>query len=428
MRNTNKKGFTIVELVIVVAVIAILAAVLIPTFSGIIKQANIASDKAIAKNLNNALTVAAAEGKEIKEFADALEAIHAAGYVVANLNPTTANYYYAWEKNSNQIILVNGADWSVVYQSKDFVNKADSTIAGGTWHIALTDTSVLDGVSGAVVIPTITAASVNGDAGKITTLFKNNNTIVLNESVELTKAPVHSDGVKADGIRLTAPSVLDLNGQTLSATFTTDNYRIFQIDKDFNLSNGTIVSVGDGKKGGLWGVLRTFGGANVSIKNMQISYTDTYQRTGSEVPGAILSITERTNLLIEDTVFYGANTVGMEISNSTATLKNVSFKGIGDEGWLTAGIEVSGNGKIIIESGKYEAQGDILYVLPSGGTIEVKGGTFIGGLSVHDVMYDGCEGNIVISGGTFSVNPTEYLADGYVANQNADGMWVVTAK
>ena len=35
----NKKGFTIVELVIVIAVIAILAAVLIPTFSGIVEKA-----------------------------------------------------------------------------------------------------------------------------------------------------------------------------------------------------------------------------------------------------------------------------------------------------------------------------------------------------------------------------------------------------
>ena len=40
MKKTNKKGFTIVELVIVIAVIAILAAVLIPTFSGIITKAN----------------------------------------------------------------------------------------------------------------------------------------------------------------------------------------------------------------------------------------------------------------------------------------------------------------------------------------------------------------------------------------------------
>ena len=36
----NIKGFTIVELVIVIAVIAILAAVLIPTFSGVIQKAN----------------------------------------------------------------------------------------------------------------------------------------------------------------------------------------------------------------------------------------------------------------------------------------------------------------------------------------------------------------------------------------------------
>ena len=36
----NKKGFTIVELVIVIAVIAILAGVMIPTFGGVIADAN----------------------------------------------------------------------------------------------------------------------------------------------------------------------------------------------------------------------------------------------------------------------------------------------------------------------------------------------------------------------------------------------------
>ena len=40
MRKNNRKGFTIVELVIVIAVIAILAAVLIPTFAGIVSKAN----------------------------------------------------------------------------------------------------------------------------------------------------------------------------------------------------------------------------------------------------------------------------------------------------------------------------------------------------------------------------------------------------
>ena len=40
MKKMNKKGFTIVELVIVIAVIAILSAVLIPTFSNVIANAN----------------------------------------------------------------------------------------------------------------------------------------------------------------------------------------------------------------------------------------------------------------------------------------------------------------------------------------------------------------------------------------------------
>lgn len=36
--NKNRKGFTIVELVIVIAIIAILAAVLIPTFASLIAR------------------------------------------------------------------------------------------------------------------------------------------------------------------------------------------------------------------------------------------------------------------------------------------------------------------------------------------------------------------------------------------------------
>ena len=51
MKKTNKKGFTIVELVIVIAVIAILAAVLIPTFTGVIEKAN---ESAALENARNA--------------------------------------------------------------------------------------------------------------------------------------------------------------------------------------------------------------------------------------------------------------------------------------------------------------------------------------------------------------------------------------
>ncbi len=50
MKRNNKKGFTIVELVIVIAVIAILSAVLIPTFGSVIDQANETSAQQAARN------------------------------------------------------------------------------------------------------------------------------------------------------------------------------------------------------------------------------------------------------------------------------------------------------------------------------------------------------------------------------------------
>lgn len=58
MKKNNKKGFTIVELVIVIAVIGILAAVLIPTFGGVIEKAN---DSKVLQQLNSAYKEALAE-------------------------------------------------------------------------------------------------------------------------------------------------------------------------------------------------------------------------------------------------------------------------------------------------------------------------------------------------------------------------------
>ena len=55
MKQTKKRGFTIVELVIVIAVIAILAAVLIPTFAGLIQKANESVDMQIVNQMNTVL-------------------------------------------------------------------------------------------------------------------------------------------------------------------------------------------------------------------------------------------------------------------------------------------------------------------------------------------------------------------------------------
>ena len=61
MKKLNKKGFTIVELVIVIAVIAILATILIPTFSNVIAKANKAKLDETLANAYTAYTVDVAD-------------------------------------------------------------------------------------------------------------------------------------------------------------------------------------------------------------------------------------------------------------------------------------------------------------------------------------------------------------------------------
>lgn len=67
-KNLNKKGFTIVELVIVIAVIAILSAVLIPTFSNVIENARSTANLQEAKNeLDSYVAFMAAKGQTLND-------------------------------------------------------------------------------------------------------------------------------------------------------------------------------------------------------------------------------------------------------------------------------------------------------------------------------------------------------------------------
>ena len=105
MAKRLKRAFTIVELVIVIAVIAILAAVLIPTFTTLIDKANESNDIALVKNLNTAL-VSKEATDEVNTMQDALDAAYEYGYTVDKLTPSSSGDI-VWDEVNNRFALIN---------------------------------------------------------------------------------------------------------------------------------------------------------------------------------------------------------------------------------------------------------------------------------------------------------------------------------
>ena len=106
MKRTNKKGFTIVELVIVIAVIAILAAVLIPNISRLVRKAQVSNDLSLVRNLNTALDMESAT-MDYPTAYSAFQAVKENGYDLAKIEA----------KASDNQILYDSANKCFVYRN-----------------------------------------------------------------------------------------------------------------------------------------------------------------------------------------------------------------------------------------------------------------------------------------------------------------------
>lgn len=118
MKRSTEKGFTVVELVIVVAVIAILAAVLVPTFSEVVRNAKVSKDVSLCKNANIALATHEATDGKPKRVSDAIEGISDDGFVLNRLIPVAEGCYMVYDLTNNRFALLdNGFD--IVYSETE---------------------------------------------------------------------------------------------------------------------------------------------------------------------------------------------------------------------------------------------------------------------------------------------------------------------
>ena len=113
MNRNSKKGFTIVELIIVIAVIAVLAAVLIPTFSNLIQKANEAKDTALVSNLNKGLKMS---GKSFTTMHEALQAVEEnVGVNVEKISAVATDSEILWDSVNNCFVYLKSGDTKPTY-------------------------------------------------------------------------------------------------------------------------------------------------------------------------------------------------------------------------------------------------------------------------------------------------------------------------
>lgn len=410
MKHTNKKGFTIVELVIVIAVIAILAAVLIPTFSNLIKKANQSSDIQAARQMNTVLAAEQGIGDNIDKVIDILVEN---GYSANGLTPVTANHKFFYVVEYERIVLIDEKKGEVVFPKEITIteNSVKYDLAGYTKYIDVVanDSATL-------------AQAIAGGSEKIAL------------TTDMTFASV---ATVSAGSNVT----IDLGGKTLTTGARDDvsHHYALNVYGTVTFTNGIVdargiygyaggkVVIGDGAtinavdtNGGacVWneGSELVITGGNFNALNGDCDHVN--DAAGDQEPGIV---NNRPNgvVTISGGTFKSVSNCYSLINNDNATMTIT-----GGDFTASRGVVCTNGGTVTINGGTFATEeGAKAHVVAAlGGLTTINGGTFTGTLS-------GTAETLVIKGGTFSVDPSAYVdAAAYNVTANADGTWTVTAK
>ena len=354
MKHTNKKGFTIVELVIVIAVIAILAAVLIPTFSNLIKKANESADIQAVRQMN---TVLKAE-TELKDLQAVIDALEANGYNAAeSLKPITKGYNFFYIPEYKCIALVN--------------EKSEVVFPKEVAYDAATAINLAEGVKYIDVVANDSATLQNS-------IIAGSNKIALTANATFTTATPVQNG---DVINI------DLGANTLTTGDRPNgghHYAVKVNDGTVTIKNGTVVARG----------IELYGTSSLVLENVNVTAVDDN--------GGACVWNEGSSVTITGGVFTALN------GNPEAPIGTINPGVIYNEGTtlITGGTFKSHSftyaiknkaGTTTINGGDFEAARGVISA--DEGTVTINGGTFAAECANGAHVLYAANGNIVVGAG-----------------------------
>ena len=339
IKRNNKKGFTIVELVIVIAVIAILAAVLIPTFAGIIKKANLSADMQAVRQMNSALVAdGAVTPTDIFELHEVLAEN---GMTSEDYHPLTNDTFF-WDADLNRVLHVDKN--MAVITPEEYAGQVYK--AGTSKWISL---------------------SLSIEAAKPDGFKKDDAAVTVKNGAELLYVlDAVADKKTNANLTINIPNGgIDMMGAAFDIPVLETNLTIVSADANnpATIYNATAVDatyMGQGKTQSDMGQYNTSlfpkVNATLTVENVvfeNINMKNTHSSNVGIIAGSVSGSVKIDNVTIKNSTVIGHRNVGALIGNvqSTATatignvtMENVSVKTVGGRSGMLVGVMGATNG------------------------------------------------------------------------------------